>query len=322
MQMKMTALLTVLSSFSFFTHAQDKKDTSFTSFVQSIPGSSISFKMVPIPAGSFLMGSAATEKSRKEDEGPQRKINISSFWMGEHEVTYDEYFLFFNDDNTSRNIDIDAVTRPTSQYIDLSWGMGKQGGFPFNSMSQYTALMYCRWLYKKTGIFYRLPTEAEWEYACRAGTNTVYYFGNSETELKEYAWFTGNSEKKYHPVMQKKPNGWGLYDMLGNVAEWTLDQYDEKYLEKINDGANDPLIPPATKYPKSVRGGGFNDAAPMLRCSNRYKSDAAWNKRDPQIPKSRWWLTDAEAVGFRLVRPVSQPSAEEAEVFYKKYLGK
>lgn len=322
MRMKLKGFLFVLSLVCVSAFAQEKKDAGFTTYVQSIPGATINFKMVTIPAGSFSMGSSATEKNRKEDEGPQRKINLSAFWMGEHEVTYDEWFLFFNDDNTSRNIDVDAVTRPTSQYIDLSWGMGKQGGFPFNSMSQYTALMYCRWLYRKTGVFYRLPTEAEWEYACRAGTNTTYYFGNNEGELKDYAWFADNSGKKYHPVMQKKPNAWGLYDMLGNVAEWTLDQYDEKYLEKLNDGANDPLVPPATKYPKSVRGGGFNDAASVLRSSNRYKSDASWNKRDPQIPKSKWWLTDAESVGFRLVRPLNQPSSDEIEAFYKKYLGK
>lgn len=320
--MKIKSLLIALLVFIVSTHAQEKTDTGFIAYTQTIPGTSLGFKMVSIPEGSFLMGSPATEKSRKENEGPQRIINISPFWMGEHEVTYDEYFLFYNDNNTSRNNDIDAVTRPTAQYIDLSWGMGKQGGYPFNSMSQYTALMYCRWLYKKTGIFYRLPTEAEWEYACRAGTNTAYFFGNNESDLKDYAWFAGNSEKKYHPVMQKKPNAWGLFDMLGNVAEWTLDQYDDKYFEKTNDETKDPLISPATKYPKSVRGGGYDDAAPMLRCGSRNKSIAAWNKRDPQIPKSKWWLTDAASVGFRLVRPYHQPTADEIETFYKTYLGK
>jgi formylglycine-generating enzyme required for sulfatase activity len=278
--------------------------------------------MNPIPEGSFIMGSAAQEKQRRPDEGPARKINISAFWIGAHEVTHDEFLLFFNDDKTSRNSEVDAVTRPTTQYIDLSWGMGKQGGFPTNSMSQQTALMYCRWLYKKTGSFYRLPTEAEWEYACRAGKTTTYYFGDDPAGLPEYAWFSANSSNKYQKVGQKKPNAWGLYDMLGNVAEWTLDQYDAQYFTKVADGETNPSIPPGTRYPKTVRGGGYTDKADGLRCASRSKSDPSWNKRDPQIPKSKWWLTDAAAVGFRIVRPLKQPSAEEIEKFYSKYLGK
>lgn len=322
MYMKKTGLLAIFFALTGYLSAQESTDANFKTYTQNITGTQVNFKMVAIPGGSFTMGSAASEKGRDEDEGPQRKITISPFWMSEHEVTYDEYFLFYNDENTSRNNEVDAVTRPTPQYIDLSWGMGKQGGYPFNSMSQYTAIMYCRWLYKKTGIFYRLPTEAEWEYACRAGTNTIYYFGDNETQLKDYAWYAKNSDKKYHPVMQKKPNAWGLYDMLGNVAEWTLDQYDQKYCDKITDGSKDPKMAPATKYPKSVKGGGFDDPAHALRCSNRDKSDAAWNRRDPQIPKSKWWLTDAAAVGFRIIRPSKQPTPEEAESFFKLYLGK
>jgi formylglycine-generating enzyme required for sulfatase activity len=294
---------------------------SFTTYEELIPGSTTKFRMVPIPAGSFTMGSADAEKGRKPDEGPQRNISISAFWMGEHEVTYDEFLLFFNDENTSRNSDVDAVTRPTPQYIDLSWGMGKQGGFPVNSMSQHTALMYCRWLYKKTGQFYRLPTEAEWEYACRAGTKSTYYFGNDEKLLKEHAWFADNSKGRYQKVMQKKPNAWGLYDMLGNVAEWTLDQYSDSYYASLSESASNPVNAPTTRYPRSVRGGGYLDKQESLRCAARAKSEASWNKRDPQVPKSKWWLTDAMSVGFRIVRPQQQPSAEEIEAFYAKYLG-
>ena len=118
------------------------------------------------------MGSATAEKG-KNDEGPQKEVKISPFSIGTYEVTHDEFLLFMNDDSLTRNSDVDAVTRPTPQYIDFSLGMGKQGGFPVNSMSQHAALMYCRWLYQKTGTFYRLPTEAEWEYACRAGASTT-----------------------------------------------------------------------------------------------------------------------------------------------------
>lgn len=299
-------------------NAQQPKE--FKPYTTTLSGSQVSFNMVPVPAGTFVMGSPENETGRGTDEGPQKSIELSAFWMGEKEVTHDEFLVFFSDDSVSRNSEVDAVTRPTSQYIDLSWGMGKLGGFPFNSMSQRTALMYCRWLYKKTGTFYRLPTEAEWEYACRAGATSTYPFGNDPAALGDYAWYEGNSENKYHKTGTKKPNAWGLYDMLGNVAEWTLDQYKETYL---SEAANkDPLTEPTSKYPKTLKGGGYTTPAAMMRCAARFKSESSWNKRDPQIPKSKWWLTDAAAVGFRVVSPVQQPSAEEADAFYTKYLGK
>jgi formylglycine-generating enzyme required for sulfatase activity len=299
--------------------AQD--NAGFTPYETTIPGSTVKFSMVPIPAGSFTMGSPASEAQRKSDEGPQKKVRVDAFWMGVREVTYDEFLLFSNDENTSRDSEVDAVTRPTPQYIDLSWGMGKSGGFPVNSMSHRTALMYCRWLYQKTGQFYRLPTEAEWEYACRAGTTTAYYFGDDVKQLKDYAVYKENSKTKYSRTGQKKPNAWGLYDMLGNVAEWVLDQYKEDYLAQLADSAANPVTQPETTYPRSVRGGGYLDEPALLRCAARSKSEPAWNKRDPQIPKSKWWLTDGMEVGFRLVRPAKAPTAEEADAFYKKYLG-
>ena len=299
--------------------AQDS--AGFQAYETTIPGSTVHFSMVPIPAGNFLMGSPESEKMRKPDEGPQKNVKLDAFWMGAREVTYDEFLLFFNDENTSRDSEVDAVTRPTPQYIDLSWGMGKQGGFPVNSMSQRTALMYCRWLYQKTGQFYRLPTEAEWEYACRAGSNTPFYFGEDVKQLKDYAWYNANSKTKYQKTGQKKPNAWGLYDMLGNVAEWVLDQYKEDYYSTLANEAANPVAEPEKTYPRSVRGGGYLDDVAQLRSAARSKSEPAWNKRDPQIPKSKWWLTDGMSVGFRVVRPLKGPSADEAEAFYKKYLG-
>lgn len=296
-------------------------DTAFQAYEAKVPGSTVTFKMTPIPGGSFKWGSPETEAGRMQDEGPQKTVTLSPFWMSVHEVTYDEFLVFFNDENLARNSDADAVTRPTPQYIDLSWGMGKQGGFPMNSMSPYTALMYCRWLYKNTGVFYRLPTEAEWEYACRAGSTTAYFFGEDPKQLKDYAWFADNSKKKYQKVMTKKPNAWGLYDMLGNVAEWTLDQYAPAFYETLPADAANPVNIPESKFPRSVKGGGFADPAVGLRSAARAHSEASWNKRDPQIPKSKWWLTDAMTVGFRIVRPAQQPPAEEIEAFYQKYLG-
>ena len=317
--MKQTGLLLGLL-LTINAHSQTA-DKAFEPYEQTIPGTSVKFKMVPIAGGNFKMGGSEADQKKKPDETPQRSYSVSPFWMGTHEVTHDEYLLFFNDEEVSRNFEVVAVSRPTSQYIDLSWGMGKQGGFPTNSMSQQNALMYCRWLYKKTGHFYRLPTEAEWEYACRAGSNTAYPFGDDPSQLGDYAWYSANSSNKYQRVGQKKPNQWGLYDILGNVAEWTLDQYDEQYFSKFPEGTADPVIEPVTRYPRSVRGGGYGDKPEHLRSSSRWKSDPSWNKRDPQIPKSKWWLTDAAEVGFRIVRPLNPPPPDQIEAFYKKYLG-
>jgi formylglycine-generating enzyme required for sulfatase activity len=199
--------------------------------------------------------------------------------------------------------------------------MGKSGGFPANSMSQYGALMYCKWLYNKTGIFYRLPTEAEWEYACRAGSQKAYSFGDDENELKDYAWYAASSGNKYHQIKKLKPNSWGLYDMYGNVAEWTLDQYDENYFEKIKSNHENPLIKPQSKYPITLKGGHFRDEASNLRSAARLASSRKWNARDPQIPKSKWWIADAPFVGFRIVRPQQQPSPEEITQFFTQALG-
>jgi formylglycine-generating enzyme required for sulfatase activity len=313
--------LTIVVLISFVFLFAQSANTAFEPYQQTIPGTEVQFKMVPINGGKFTMGSPAQDKAAKKDEQPQRTVTISPFWMGAYEVTHDEFDVFFNDMQVAENSKVDAVTRPTPQYIDLSWGMGKEGGYPANSMQQFTAQMYCRWLYQKTGIFYRLPTEAEWEYAARAGTTTIYPFGDDPKELDKYAWHAGNSNKAYQKVGQKAPNQWGLYDMLGNVSEWTLDQYDEQSYAKVADGTVDPVLTPSSRHPRTVRGGSFEESAEGLRPAARRSWQAEWNKRDPQIPKSRWWLTDAYFAGFRVVRPVKQPTPEEAEAFYKAHLG-
>ncbi len=315
--MKQIAFLILSINSSLFSIAQS---IDFSTYSQKIPNSSLSFKMVPVKAGSVLLGSPATEPKRMQDEGPQKNIRLSAFWMGAYEVTRDEFDVFYKDETTSMNEDVDAITRPSAQYVDLSWGMGKEGGYPVNSMSQYAALMYCRWLYKKTGIFYRLPTEAEWEYACRAGSTSAFYFGDDSTQLGDNAWYEKNSENKFHKVGEKKPNAWGLYDMLGNVMEWTMDHYDAKAYTTL--AGTDPMVSYSPKkYPKSLRGGGFISQANEMRSAKRFPSDPEWNKRDPQIPKSKWWLTDGSFVGIRVVRPLQQPSAEQINQFYQTYLG-
>ena len=297
-----------------------ENNTDFKSYKQTITGTQVEFNMVPIPGGLFKMGSNANETGRDTDEGPQKEFTISPFWMGQYEVTLDEYLSFTRDLNFAVNSDVDAVTRPSPPYIDFSPGMGKEGRFPANSMQQFGALMYCQWLYKKTGIFYRLPTEAEWEYAARAGSATAYFFGNDEKKLAEYAWYNTNSAGKFHEVGLLKPNKWGLYDMLGNVAEWTLDQYDAIYFENLKTLNNDPLLTPDKRHPRTIKGGSYLDEASELRPANRIKSELKWNQRDPQIPKSKWWNTDAPFVGFRIVRPLEQPAPEAIESFFKLHL--
>lgn len=287
-----------------------------------IPGTTVRFRMVPVPEGNFSLGSPTGEKAREQDEGPQRRVNISGFLMGEHEVTFEEWDAFFKnmDVPQTKAVPVDAVSRPTAQYIDLTWGMGRDPKKPTNSMSQAAAIMYCKWLYEKTGIFFRLPTEAEWEYACRAGSTTSLPKNISEKNLATVAFYSENSEGKFQPVKKLAPNAWGLYDMLGNLSEWTLDQYDATTFEKLAEGTRDPVAPPGAKYPRVARGGSYLDDAPQLRCTNRIPSSPDWNKRDPQIPKSRWWLTDGMNVGFRIVQPLKQPSKEEVNKFFAQYL--
>jgi formylglycine-generating enzyme required for sulfatase activity len=198
--------------------------------------------------------------------------------------------------------------------------MGNQG-FPAAGMTQWAALQYAKWLSDKTGLFYRLPSEAEWEYACRAGSSTAYPFGDLPSDLGEYAWHYGNSDEVFQQVGLKLPNAWGLYDMHGNVAEWMLDQYQADLLVSLSDSSHGPWSQPTSLHPRTVRGGAYDDDPDALRCAARLRSNMNWKRRDPQIPKSYWWNTDSPFVGFRLVRPVNPPSAEEQQEFWRLVLG-
>ena len=290
-------------------------------YKETISGTGVTFEMVAIPGGEFTMGSPDAEAGRGADEGPQVKAKISPFWMGKMEVTWNEYELFMrpeieqdlrkkNPSEDSVNKVSDAISRPTKPYVEMSFGMGKEG-FPAISMTQHAANKYCQWLSARTGHFYRLPTEAEWEYACRAGTTTAYSFGDDAAKLGDYAWFGGNSDWKYQKVGKKKPNPWGLHDMHGNVVEWTLDQYDGEWLKK-NAGKTleDPWNVATKPYPHVVRGGSWDDEdAVKLRSSARRASDKSWKIQDPQLPKSIWYHTDAQFLGMRVVRPLKVPDA-------------
>jgi len=233
--------------------ARGKKNTG--KYRVTIPNTTISYDMVPVPAGEFTMGSTT-----KKDEQAPHKVQVDAFWMQAHEVTWDEYRLFmFAGAETGAPSDptVDAVSHPTRPYVEMSFGMGIDG-FPAISMTQHAANKYAEWLSAKTGEFYRLPTEAEWEYACRAGAP-------DPSPLGDYAWYAANSQGKYQKVATRKPNAWSLFDMLGNVMEWTLDQY-----AAYQPGpAVNPWVKATTPYPDAVRGGSWNDPPEMVRCAAR-----------------------------------------------------
>lgn len=290
----------------------------------AIPGTKQSFRMALLPGGTFSMGSPETEAGRAGNEG-QHQVEVNSFWIGVHEVTFDEFFCFqfkeFDSDAAATSdFKADAVARPSPPYYDFTYGRGKADGFPATTMTQQSALRYCQWLSDKTGDFYRLPTEAEWEYACRAGTNTAYSWGDDASKAAEFAWFFDNSSGSYQKTGSKKPNPWGLYDMHGNVMEWCLDFYAEDYFQRLDTASVNPLILPTKKHSRTLKGGSFEDDAPALRSAARRKSDPKWQARDPQIPKSKWWNPESPFAGFRIVRETKKVSKAERDRFFEQVI--
>ncbi len=309
--------------------AEAKTPEEMKRYVETIPGSEVKFTMLAIPGGKFRLGSPESEKDRKPDECAPLEVEIAPLWMEEHETTWDEYRLFqFKLDIELRKAGkfegqatdawADAVSRPTPPYVPMDFGMGLEG-FPAISMTEFAARHYTKWLSMKTGRFYRLPTEAEWEYACRAGSTSAYSFGDEVAKLGEHAWYYDNSDARYHKVKEKKPNAWGLYDMHGNVSEWCIDQHDDGSFFRAFEGklARNPLNWPTKLYPRVVRGGSWDDDADRLRSAARRGSAAGWKVQDPQLPKSIWYLTDAKFVGFRVVRPLVEPSDEEKAKYWE-----
>ena len=294
---------------------------SMKTYVETIPTTEVKFEMVPIPGGTFTMGSPPTEANRTKDEEPQHPVQIAPFWMGSKEVTWDEFeqFAFSLDLKRKKreNVDpaketewekkADAVTRPTSPYADETFGFGRSGQ-PVICVTHHAAMEYTRWLSAKTGKIYRLPTEAEWEYACRAGTKTAYFWGDQPDKFEEYAWYVENAEKPM-PVGKKKASPWGLFDIHGNVAEWCLDHYVADAYRQYPTDKPTPgpvIVPDAKEYPYVARGGSWNDDPPLLRSAARRASNKEWSVQDPQRPQSIWWHTDATFVGFRIVRPLNE----------------
>ncbi len=318
-------LVVLIITSSLGLNAQSKD---FQAYEQKITGTDLSVEMVAIPGGVFSMGSPVSEKGRSETEGPAHKVEVDSFWMAKMEITWELYQLFMErevdelrtnpTDGQEVNLDVDGVAGATTPYIDMTFGMGTEG-YPAVCMTQFAASKFCEWLSAMTGNFYRLPTEAEWEYACRAGAGTAYSFGGNMDELKDYGWFADNSAGKYHKVGQKKPNAWGLYDMHGNVSEWTLDQFiPDIYEQRKGKKIVNPFERPEKTYPRTVRGGSWQDGPASLRSASRWYSDKRWKIRDPQFPKSKWWHTDAPFVGFRIVRPLRTPVAEDQKKYWQE----
>jgi len=303
-----------------------------TEYKVTIPGTSVTFEMVPIPGGKFKMGSPDSEEGREETEGPQFEVEVAPFWMSKYELTWAEYRLYLAlygifkefDSRGERKVtagnEIDAITAPTELYDpSFTYEHGEAPDLPAVTMTQYAARQYTKWMSGITGSFYRLPTEAEWEYACRAGTQTAFSFGDDADQLGDYAWFFENSDSKTHRVGQKKPNPWGLYDMHGNVAEWTLDQIlDDGYEQFAGKTlkSEDALVWPTKLVPRAIRGGHWDDDAEACRSAARLASqEREWKTEDPNLPLSPWWFTSdpTRGIGFRIVRPLAEPATRKAK---------
>jgi formylglycine-generating enzyme required for sulfatase activity len=222
----------------------------------SLETNSIGMKMVLIPAGEFTMGSS----DGPPDQYPPHKVRITKpFYLGQYEATAGQFRQFIEKSNYN------AGTRGRNAFS------GQTADCPVVNISWYDAKAFCDWLSRKEGKAYRLPTEAEWEYACRAGAQTAWSFGDDASQLGDYAWYEANSGKRIHPVGQKKPNPWGLYDVYGNADEWCADSYGESYY--ASSPAEDPTGPSpiARAAYRVLRGGSWNDGPNFARSFNRFR---------------------------------------------------
>lgn len=302
--------------------------TEFKDFTEFIPNTSVSFSMIAIEGGEFNMGSPEDEALRQTDEGPVRSVKVSPFFMGEVEVSWDEFWTFYSQTMSegrlapetvyANNADnLDAISGPTPPFGNPGQGWGS-GDRPAITMSHYAARTYCQWLSKVTGKNYRLPTEAEWEYACRAGTQTPYFFegdpkkysseglrkrifGVDTTHISGFTVYALNSGGKTQEPSFVKKNPFGLRNMAGNVFEYCSDYYSPEAYTLTDSQLSDPKGPDSgSEY--VIRGGSYLSEAAELRSAARASTETeAWLKTDCQLPKSIWWYSDMKGIGFRVV---------------------
>ena len=312
-------LLTILSICSIVLgQGNVVSEKSFTAYDEVLTSTDRLITMVPVAGGLFNMGRPKDEIGRRKDEGPVHAVLLSDFWISTMEIPWDLYelFVYRNADTPAENrgevtLDIDGVSSATMPYVNYN-----KPGYPAINITQYAASQFCKWLTAKTGHYYRLPTEAEWEYACRAYSIHTFSFGPVRKSIDSYAWYKGNSDGKLHKGGMKEPNALGLYDMHGNVAEWVIDRYDRNGYPYHVDMVANPFQLGKELYPRVVRGGSYKDNHARLRSAARGYSKRSWKKRDPQSPKSLWWHTDAIHIGFRIVRPRTMPNQSELTKYW------
>ncbi len=296
-------------------------------YTMTIPGTRVEIQMIPIAGGSFKMGAAAPDAA--DDVTPQVEVAVEPFWIGKYEVNWEQYQSYMAMDTAFKKMaktglrkvtaedEVDAVTAPSALYEpDITYEAGEDPDQPAASMTQFAAKQYTKWLSLISGQFYRLPYEAEWEYACRAGTTTKYYFGDDDGKLEEHAWYYDVSDDQRHTCGELEPNPWGLYDMYGNVSEWVLDAYTENGFDDIAGKSltvEESFQKPKKVYPRLLRGGSWYSEVDYCNSFARLPTDdKLWKEEDPNYPKSPWWYTGEEGLGagMRLVRPYKTPKTQ------------
>ena len=286
-------------------HEKSTKIEGFKNYIETIPGSSVSFDMIAIPSGSFEMKIYADNNFRKKPIS-SKQIKLSPFFMAKIELTWDAYRAFLMDvesegrvDNEKLDADVDVISGATPPWGDPAqgWGMGQR---PAISMTWQAATMYCKWLSLKTGKTYRLPTEAEWEYACEANSKPIHRL--SDREIESQFIYRANSKGKTQLPEGMKANHFGLVNMLGNVKEFCSDWYTDNPFENVVDPFLFNPVGPTKGTERVIRGGSYRSNKEEV--SARYREGTQhdkWLRTDPQMPKSVWWYSDCRDVGFRLV---------------------
>jgi len=258
-----------------------------------IPGTKAKFELVALPGGKATVGSPDSEQGRKDDE-KRREVTLQPFWLGAREVTWKEFNAY------RYGKDLDGVTRPTvadNFFIDSIPDDFRTDPRPMTNARWHSAVMYCEWLSKKTGRYFRLPTETEWEYAARAGSDAA-----APDPVNDFAWHRGNSKARTHDCGESKPNAFGLWDMIGNVWEYALEPY---------------AFP---DYGPVIRGGNWSSVPREMRFANRQTIPLKWFADDSNLPRSVWWLTSHEvSIGFRVACAADASDTKEREAYAAKF---